>query len=130
MKKSLFILLSFVLVAFAVNAADNKNIEFSEMAYDFGTVKADSAPITHEYVFVNTGDQPLTVLSVSASCGCTRPKYTHEPVKPGKKGKITVAFNPRGQRGYICKNIKVRYKSAGSKTRNVTLKITGNVTPE
>lgn len=130
MKKSLLILVAVISAFLSAYAADDNNIEFEEVTYDFGTVKADHGPVKHDYVFTNTGDQPLTVLSASASCGCTRPKYTHEPVKPGKKGKIEVNFLPKGQRGYISKNIKVRYKVAGGKTKNITLKITGNVTPE
>ena len=119
-----------VLAACSISfAAEKHEISFVEVSYDFGTITAEHKPVTHEYEFTNTADVPLTVLSASASCGCTRPKYTHEPVKPGKKGKITVTFLPKGQRGYISKNVKVRYKTAGGKTRNVTLKITGNVTP-
>lgn len=131
MIKRIFFTLSVLLLSAVIaSAADNKAIQFEETTYDFGTVKSDNGPVKHEYEFVNTGDVPLTILSASASCGCTRPKYTPEPVKPGKKGKITVNFLPAGQRGYISKDIKVRYKSAGSKTRNITLKITGNVIPE
>ena len=125
-------LIALLLSAFAACAvsfaANNHDINFDELAYDFGTIKADHKPVTHDYEFTNTSDVPLTVLSASASCGCTRPKYTHEPVKPGHKGKITVTFLPKGQRGYICKNGKVRYKTAGGKPRNITLKITGQVT--
>lgn len=110
--------------------AAEHDIEFAELTYDFGTVKSDNGPVTHEYVFTNTSDVPVTIMSASVSCGCTRPKYSSEPVKPGKTGKITVSFLPKGQKGYISKNVKVRYKAAGKKTRNITIKITGNVVPE
>lgn len=130
MKKLLMILFSALLSTAVLSAAEDKDIEFAELTYDFGTVKADNGPVSHEYVFTNNADAPLTVMSASVSCGCTRPKYTSEPVKPGKTGKIKVTFLPKGQKGYISKNVKVRYKVAGEKTRNVTIKITGNVIPE
>ena len=128
--KRLFFLLTVILMASGiVRAADDKGIEFAETTYDFGTVKADHGKVVHEYVSTNKTDVPLTVVSASASCGCTKPKYTHEPVRPGENGKIVVTFRPKGQKGYVSKNIKVRYKLSGQKVRSVTLKITGNVTP-
>ena len=124
----LFLFLS-VLTAGVAQAADHE-LEFAELTYDFGTVKSDNGPVTHEYVFTNKAETPVTIMSASASCGCTRPKYSNEPVKPGKTGKITVSFLPKGQKGYISKNVKVRYRAAGEKMRSITIKITGNVVPE
>ena len=129
--KHLFFLLVAILVSVgSMSAADNRDIEFAETAFDFGTVSASHEPIIHEYVFTNTSDVPLTVVSASASCGCTRAKYTNEPVRPGDTGTVRVTFYPKGQKGYISKNVKVRYKLPGKKVRNVSLKLTGNVTPE
>lgn len=31
--------------------------------------------------------------SVNASCGCTTPSYTKEPIAPGKTGEITATYN-------------------------------------
>lgn len=130
MRRIIIAMLS-VFTAWAVCYAGGKEeINFAETVYDFGTVKADHKPVTHEYEFTNISDVPLTILSVSASCGCTRPKYDPKPVQPGKSGKIKVTFLPKGQRGYISKNVKVRYQTAGGKRKHLTLKITGMVTPE
>jgi hypothetical protein len=30
---------------------------------------------------------------VNASCGCTTPNYTKEPILPGKSGEITATYN-------------------------------------
>lgn len=129
--KRLVSLIAVALVGFVMAwAGSPKDIDFTEMSYDFGTVKASHPALTHEFVFTNTSDVPLTVLSASASCGCTMAKYTNEPVRPGEKGVIVVMFKPLGQRGYINKSVKVRYKTAGKKVKSVTLRITGNVIPE
>ncbi len=134
MKRTILILLAVImsLVTVSVCAADDKDsegavIEFAEKKYDFGTVSADAKPVVHEFEFTNTGTSPLLIVSASASCGCTRPKYTTEPVKPGKTGKIKVTFLPAGQKGYVSKDIKVRTNDR--RHRRVTLKITGNVIP-
>lgn len=130
MIKKIFTILLLSVLGIGLAQAGDHDLDFAETTYDFGTVKADHGPVTHEYVFTNTADVPVTVMSASVSCGCTRPKYSSEPVKPGKTGKITVSFLPKGQKGYISKNVKVRYKAAGKKTRSITIKITGNVLPE
>lgn len=129
MKRIILLLLIAVMTLGIAYAADDKDITFAEKSYDFGTVKADAPTVEHEYIFTNNADVPLTIMSASATCGCTRAKYTSEPVKPGEQGKIIVTFMPKGQRGFISKNVKVRYKVSGKKVKNLTLKISGNVTP-
>jgi hypothetical protein len=37
------------------------------------------------YRFKNTGNMPLVVDNVSASCGCTVPEKPEEPIMPGKR---------------------------------------------
>lgn len=99
---------------------------FDEKTHDFGTIKEADGPVTHIFEFTNTGNEPLVILAVNASCGCTRPEYPKEPIKPGKKGKIKVTFNPAGRPGEFSKDIKVR--TNGSK--RPILKITGTVVPK
>ncbi len=130
MKRLLLLLVAAVIGLVVASAGAPKDIDFAELSYDFGTVKASDPAITHDFIFTNPCDVPLTVMSASASCGCTRAKYTNEPVRPGEKGAVVVMFKPLGQRGYINKNVKVRYKTAGKKVKTVTLRITGNVIPE
>lgn len=125
-----FSLLAVVLCSIlSIEAASSEAIEFESKTYDFATVSDDSVPLTHDFVFTNLSDSPLVVMSASASCGCTHARFSPEPVLPGQSGKITVTFRPAGQRGYVTKNVKVRYKAAGKKVKTVTLKITGNVVP-
>ena len=129
MKRILLLLLTAVMSLGVAYADDDSDITFAEKSYDFGTVKSDVPIVEHEYIFTNNADVPLTILSASASCGCTCAKYTSEPVKPGEQGKIIVSFIPKGQRGFISKNVKVRYKVSGKKVKSLTLKICGTVTP-
>lgn len=110
--------------AFAKGAA---KATLSERSYDFGTVKQTDKAVTHVFTITNTGDAPLVIISASASCGCTRPTYTAEPIAPGAKGEVKVTFIPAGQRGEINKEVKVRTNAPDSK--RLTLRITGTVTP-
>ncbi|MCU0468763.1 MAG: DUF1573 domain-containing protein [Arcicella sp.] len=61
--------------------------------------------IMHVYNFKNTGNMPLVLSNVSASCGCTTPSYSTEPVAPGDKGFITVKFNSKGKEGKLNKTV-------------------------
>jgi len=56
-------------------------IEFENAIYDFGTVK-EGATVEHSFKFKNTGNAPVILAQVSASCGCTTPDYTKEPILP------------------------------------------------
>ncbi len=42
--------------------------------------------------FKNTGNAPLILSSVKASCGCTVPTYEKDPVLPGKTAEIKVKY--------------------------------------
>ena len=104
---------------------------FEQTAYDFGSITDSHDPVVHEYEFTNVTDEPVAVLSVSTGCGCTRPTYPTEPVRPGKKGKIKITFLPAGQRGEINKDIKVRYRSATARSsQRTTLLLKGYVEAE
>ena len=90
-------------------------------------IPENGGSVTTTFEFTNPGDGPLLILNASASCGCTRPEYPRKPVKPGKKDKITVTYNPKGRPGEFTKNVTVRTNVKGKK--KVVLKIKGNVTP-
>ncbi len=59
------------------------------------------------FSFTNTGKVPLILNDVKASCGCTTPEWTKEPVLPGKNGTIRVTFNPKNRPGSFSKTIQV-----------------------
>lgn len=82
-----------------VNVAQNDDageLTFDEETHDFGTLTQKTAPnnkISHEFVFTNTGKKPVKISQVTASCGCTTPKWSSEPIQPGKKGSILVEYD-------------------------------------
>ncbi len=118
-----------LLSTIAMTAQDKQGakINFTQTVHDFGTIKEKGGPVRWEFEFTNTGNAPLAIISASASCGCTRPTFPKEPIKPGKKGKIKVTFLPDGRPGEFTKSIKLKTNAKGQK--KVTLKIKGVVTP-
>ena len=80
----------------AANAKTEKaaEIKFESVSHDFGTIVADN-PVKCVFTFTNTGDAPLIIHQAIATCGCTVPTYSKDPVKPGEKGQIEVTYNGR-----------------------------------
>jgi hypothetical protein len=102
-------------------------ISFKESEFNFGTFKAADGPVNHTFEFTNTGSTPLIIQNVETSCGCTTPEYTKQPVLPGAKGFVKVAFNPEGRSGQFEKTITI--KSNASKPTEI-LKISGTIIPK
>ncbi len=81
-------------------------IKFAESEFIFGDVnEGDKAK--HEFVFKNTGTEPLYVRDAKASCGCTTPEWTKDTIAPGAEGKILVQFNSDGRAGDFDKTVTV-----------------------
>ena len=102
-------------------------ISFEEKGHDFGKVNEEDGKITHVFDFVNRGVSPLVVSRVQASCGCTTPTWTKEPIEPGKKGTITVTYNPTGRPGTFTKTITV---FSNATDEQLVLTIRGEVIPK
>lgn len=134
MVKKYFLTLFFVISAavglISLTSAKPASLEFIDTEYDFGSISDSHEPIVHEFAFTNTSSEPVAVLSVSTGCGCTRPQYPLEPVKSGKTAKIKITFLPKGQKGEINKDIRVRFRGAKArKAERITLRLHGHVTP-
>lgn len=74
--------------------------------YDFGTL-TEGDTVEHSFAFTNTGEFPLIINNITASCGCTTPEWPREPVAPGAKSSIRVRFNSQGKMGQQNKTITV-----------------------
>lgn len=109
------------ITAMAQTEAAADVLQFKETTYDFGKVP-QGKPVYHYFEIVNTGNKPIKLDNVHASCGCTTPEWSKEPIAPGSTAKIKVGFNAAAE-GVFEKPIMVTYD--GSKT--ITLKIKGHV---
>ena len=110
--------LLFACVSFA-SAQDNQaQIKFDKVSHDFGTF-SESNPVQEcVFTFTNVGQAPLIINQAVASCGCTVPSYTKEPIAPGKTGAIKVTYNGKGKfPGHFKKSITVRNNGKPEMTR-------------
>ena len=91
----------------AVASEKLPKITFAETGiYDFGQL-TEGDTVEHTFAFTNTGEFPLIINNITASCGCTTPEWPREPVAPGGKSSIRVRFNSRGKMGQQNKTITV-----------------------
>ena len=116
------------LVAGAAIMAAGPNIEFVKTTHDFGKIP-QGKPVAHEFEFTNTGDEPLLLIKVKASCGCTTPSYPREPIAPGESAKIKAVYNAASA-GRFQKSVTVttNIKEADNSTdKRINLFIKGEV---
>ncbi len=96
MKTFFFLSFIFCVLAIGTNAQNNSDstvvITFNETTHDYGTVQLGGDG-TCFFKFTNPGKTPLILNGVQASCGCTAPEWTKEPVQPGKEGQIKITYN-------------------------------------
>jgi len=123
MKKFLFLLTLTFSVAL-VFAQDNTQIKFNNTEYNFGN-NPQGKPVSHDFTFTNVGTEPLILESVKASCGCTTPEWSKEPILPGNTGLVKAQYN-MSREGSFRKSITVTTKSG----ENVVLYISGNAVPQ
>ena len=119
--KKLFFVFAFLFVATFANAQGV--IKFKNESHDFGKIE-EGVQATHTFEFTNTGTAPVVISNAQASCGCTTPDWTKEPIMPGKTGKVTAAFNSQGRPGNFSKTVTV---ISNSETPQIVLSIKGEV---
>lgn len=124
MKRLLLTLMLIAGVALTISA--QAEIKFDTTQHDFGTFSEKDGVQVCTFTFTNVGDQPLVVNQAVASCGCTVPTYTKQPIKPGEKGQIQVKYNGTGKfPGHFRKTITIRTNGVKEMTR---LYIEGDMT--
>jgi hypothetical protein len=96
---------------------------FEQTKHDFGMM-VQGEKLSYTFKFTNTGGSDLIISNASSTCGCTIPKYSKEPVKPGGKGEIEVVFNSAGKSGTNTKTIKLL---TNAQPNTVELEITAEV---
>ena len=116
-------LLTLCLLAFAFTGHAQAVMQFETDSHDFGNVP-EGTMATHEFKFKNTGNQPVVIANVQASCGCTTPDWTKTPVLPGKSGIIRAMYSSAGRPGVFNKTVTVTSNAAEP---NKVLSIKGSV---
>lgn len=103
--------------------AEVPEIKFTKTVHDFGKIYQGEVVGTN-FSFTNTGSSNLLILNASASCGCTVPKWSKEPVRPGDQGTVEVIFDSSGREGMQNKSITIQTNAINA---NSVLYITAEV---
>jgi len=98
-------------------------ISFRHTDHHFGTI-IQGESVSYTFRFTNTGNADLVITDANASCGCTIPRYSKEPVAPGEEGEIEVIFDSSGKEGKINKSVTIL---ANTQPNTHKLTITGEV---
>lgn len=107
----------------AVSAA-GPEVKFLEQTHDFGAFDENDGLVKCRFSYINTGDEPLSIVASRATCGCTSSSYTKTPVEPGDTGYVEVTYNPTGRPGRFGKKVYVDFNT---ETPRQTLLIKGVV---
>ncbi len=124
MKRIIFIFMAILLATGFAEAQKEAVISAEETSFDFGTIKEADGSVSHTFRIKNSGESPLVLTRVIASCGCTLPEWTKEPIEPGRTGDITITYNPKNRPGPFVKTISVY---SNGKTGSFVLTIRGEV---
>src|SRR6201996_1181052 len=136
MKKSAIVISLFILTvgarAQAVNNAPAPDVlMLKENAHNFGKIP-QNRPAVYVFEIVNTGSVPLKLDNVQASCGCTTPVWSHDPIEPGATAKIVVGYNAYAE-GAFTKTVTIVYNTNMTKLLTITgevFKVPASSAPE
>ena len=95
-------------------------ITFEKKNHDFGDV-IQGEKVEYTFTFSNTGTEPLIITNVETTCGCTTPKgWPRDPIEPGQKGELTVAFSSVGKIGRQNKPVVVISNAANPEGNRIS----------
>ena len=123
--------MAMALVFFSVQAqekttTDGPEITFEKASKDFGDI-TQGDKVEHVFKLENTGNAPLVISNVAATCGCTVPSWPKEPIAPGKSAEIKVSFNSAGKMGKQNSVVRI-YSNASEPIEKVSM--ISNVLPK
>jgi hypothetical protein len=117
----LVLLAAFFLAGAQGNSTPAEVLKFKETEHDFGKIP-QGKPVYYSFEITNSGTEPLKLDDVHASCGCTTPEWSREPIAPGASAVIKVGYNAAAEGGFD-KAITITYNTNQTKQ----LKIKGTV---
>ena len=106
---------------------DGPEISFKETNHNFGNIPFKGNG-SYEFVFVNTGTEPLILTQPKSSCGCTVPEWPKQPILPGEQNVIKVTYKNTDRPGNFNKYVTVFSNAVVNK--EVKLYIKGTVEPQ
>ena len=88
-------------------------LKLKETAHDFSQIP-QGKPVYYSFEITNLGKTELKLDNVQASCGCTTPEWSRDPIAAGATAQIRVGYNAAAQ-GPFEKTITITYNTNQSK---------------
>ena len=93
-------------------------LQLKENSHNFGKIP-QGRPAIYTFEIVNTGSTPLKLDNVHASCGCTTPEWSRDPIPAGATALIKVGYNAYAE-GAFTKTVSIVYNTNETKTLTIT----------
>jgi Protein of unknown function (DUF1573) len=126
MKKRLLLVINGLFLCIALNAqtevqkpssppvAPKEDIlQLKETTHNFGKIP-QGRPVIHVFEIINKSTEPVLLENVQASCGCTTPEWSREPIAPGAASPIKVGYNAYAE-GQFNKTVTIFYNNGQTK---------------
>lgn len=108
-------------LSISISKAQNGPVmTFEKTEIDYGTIVQGSDGV-RVFKFKNTGTEPLLIKNARGSCGCTVPKWSSDPIKPGQSGQIEVKYDTN-RLGTYTKNVFVETNESNPQ-HTLTIKV-------
>ncbi len=91
-------------------------IHFDTLIHDFGTI-IEGEQVVCYFDYRNEGGEDLLISSVEATCGCTTPDWSREPLGPGERASLAIIFDASGRSGIQRKLVTVRSNASAQEVR-------------
>jgi hypothetical protein len=93
-------------------------LQIKENSHFFGKIP-QGRPATYIFEIVNTGDIPLKLDNVHASCGCTTPEWSRDAIPAGGTAQIKVGYNAFSE-GTFSKTVTIVYNTSQTKMLTIS----------
>lgn len=104
-----------------ITAFAGADVTWLETSHDFGSFLEDDGLRSCRFRFVNSGDEPLVIVSARASCGCTTPQFSRAGIAPGDTSSVTVTYDPTGRPGRFSKRVTIESNAVSSPTSKLLI---------
>ncbi len=118
-----FIILIITILA-SIDVFGQLHIEKS--VHDFGLISEEGGVQSCRFVAVNQGKEPIVIVDIVTTCGCTTPEFSRKPILAGEQTEIVVSYDPYNRPGIFDRQL---YLYGPQNKRLGTLTIRGRVEP-
>ena len=97
------------------------HILLKESEHHFGQLNGVESVVSHDFLLINDGSEPLVINDIENFCHCTHVEYPKEPIRPGHGATLILYLNVDDlSNGYFNRTVMV-HTNAG----NARIEISG-----